>query len=367
MLRRCRSFRGATRVIESVGTHRLVTVEGSPREIGESLGEQCRDAVHASLEYLKSEIPAGLRDSVERRVAAYEPFVTRYAPHMADELDGLAAGAVINRLDALLLQVRFEMIGYGDPPEGCTSFAVRPGVSGTRIAGQNVDTSPELADLGMVMRVRPLDGPDMLMYVYFPGMLGYLGMNSEGLACLGNAVVCSGWRPGFPRYFLIRRVLEQRTVAQAIEAATAVERASSINLMLTDASGDIRDVELSVDSYAVLIPRNGALVHTNHYIDPDLAGDDQLIGMLPDSAARLVTMADAVEDCLWIGDPVDTAKRLLRNHDGYPTSICRHPVWDGPITLRQQSVASIIADPGRGTLYVSFGNPCENDYQAFTF
>ena len=58
----------------------------------------------------------------------------------------------------------------------------------------------------------------------------------------------------------------------------------------------------------------------------------------------------------------------LADHEGQPTSICRHP-HDGPdhpsVSARGKTVASLIAEPARGHLHVARGNPCQPNYAAY--
>ena len=339
---------------------RILTVEGSHSEMGRQLGEQQRDEIAETIELLRAEIPAAERDGVDGRVAAYAPFVERHTPHLADELRGLAAGARIRELDALFLQVRFELLG--DQTDGCTTFAVPR--AGSVLTGQNVDTKPQYASFGRVVRMRPDNGPPILFYTYMPGLIGYLGINGAGLSCLGNGVFCADWRPGFPRYLVIRRVLECERIDEAVAALRTLERASSINLLLTDRTGDLRDIELTVDEVAELPPSPAGIAHANHYEHDAFRGADVLRPLLPDSEERRSRMSGLLGG-IAADERLDSAKAALRDHTGHPTSICRHYDAGGPPTHWHQSIASLIAEPAEGRLHVCFGNPCEREFVTF--
>jgi isopenicillin-N N-acyltransferase-like protein len=356
---------GTSRSVTSTLTDRMVTVEGGHREMGRQLGEQCRDRIARVLDFLRGELPS--RD-VQARVEAYLPFVMRQAPLLIEELDGLAEGARIRSWEALLIQVRFELIGYDNVAlEGCTSFAIR--ADDRIITGQNVDTTSELADMGIVLRMRPFDGPEKLMYTYFPGMLGYLGINSAGLTCFGNAVVSPGWKPGFPRYFVLRGVLESETVDEAQAAVKAINRASSINVVLTDRRGTIRDLEIDVERIGVLHDTNGWIGHANHYLSPELREKDLLLRVAPDSGVRQRVIDDRLAQIQAEGHAdIERMKDVLRDHEGYPQSVCRHPVPHGITDLeRSQTVASLVTDSEAGRMHVAFGPPCCTEYVTFSF
>lgn len=67
---------------------------------------------------------------------------------------------------------------------------------------------------------------------------------------------------------------------------------------------------------------------------------------------------------------VDDLKSFLSDHENYPTGICRHP-HNGPdhtmLDKTSRTVAALIAEPARGRLHVSCGNPCENPFVEYAF
>lgn len=341
---------------------RVVDIAGGHRQIGQQLGEACRDGVAAALDILMHEIPASRRDRAREQALGFLDPIARHAPHLVEELEGLAEGARVPLSDALLLQVRFELVGYEAPgAEGCTSFSYA--TAGSVVAGQNVDTTPEPRELGIVVRIRPDDGPAMAMYTYYPGMLGYLGINDAGLACFGNAVVCSGWKVGFPRYLTLRTVLESRSVDEATERVRGLERGSSINVILADASGSKRDLELTVDQVGAIESDDPYLVHANHYVVDEFTADDVLVGIAPDSVDRMETMRRRFAGTSGRELGVEDVKEFLRDHDGFPHSICRHRVEPPRNTAdKQTTIASLVGEPREGRLHVCFGNPCLEDY-----
>lgn len=350
---------------------RFVSVGGTHLEIGHQLGRECREGIQHALQRVGDEIARFTTlEQARKRAEKYVPFIERDAKHMLEEIEGLADGAGISMAEALMLQLRFELVGFdGQGGEGCSSFAIVDG--GHRVSGQNVDAPSWHKELGMVLEIRTPDGPDLLMYNYYPGMIGYLGINSAGLSVFGNAVVSPGWRIGFPRYLAVRLALEQETVAEAEARATHLHRASTINLMITDRQGNIRDLELDVEEVGVLDPVNGRLFHTNHYLCPSLLKKECLLPLIPDTIDRLRVGAERLEAISLSDQDTDvvvTMGRLLSDHSIGPSSICRHRAeisqYEGDQWV---SIGSIIAEPDYGRMNVCFGNPCELTYQEFRF
>ena len=54
---------------------------------------------------------------------------------------------------------------------------------------------------------------------------------------------------------------------------------------------------------------------------------------------------------------------FYRDHDGHPGSICAHPAGEGS----GKTVASLLSEPAAGRLHATFGSPCENEYEVYTF
>ena len=110
------------------------------------------------------------------------------------------------------------------------------------------------------------------------------------------------------------------------------------------------------------------MAHTNHYLCAPYACQENFDKSLKDSFPRLQTMRSLIDQKL-PEVTLEDVKGFLSNHDGHPTSICRHP-HDGhgdeilPNTGR--TVCSLIAEPSEGRLHVALGNPCENAFDVHT-
>ena len=117
---------------------------------------------------------------------------------------GIAEGAGVAFATALLVNVRAEVAGVragSVQVEGCTAFAAGRGATarGDVLIGQNQDQAPEMEAFGVVVRVRPDDGPPVVMAT-FGGLVGYPGLNGEGVAHVQNALANGAWRHALPHY-----------------------------------------------------------------------------------------------------------------------------------------------------------------------
>jgi isopenicillin-N N-acyltransferase-like protein len=274
----------------------------------------------------------------------------------------LAHGAQIELLDAVALQCRTEL-AYREDGQ-CTSFAVLgdKAWNGHPLVGQNVDWLEVMDYNSVLLHLQPEEGPEILMYAN-AGLLGYPGMNSEGLVLCLNMLVSEGWVYGLPSIILMRAMLEQASIGDAEKLLARWPRSSSRNYLLADSSGEAADFECLVNSYRVLRPSDGLLAHANNFCDPEFAAHDRLED-LPDSDARCNRMYHLLREA---PKPLtlETMKQLLADHANYPASVCRHPSGK-PEKLPIKTNASFIADPVERVLHINAGNPCNPNWVTYS-
>jgi isopenicillin-N N-acyltransferase-like protein len=210
---------------------------------------------------------------------------------------------------------------------------------------------PELEEFAYVLRLVPEGKPPVLLWT-FGGMLGYHGLNAAGVAHFANSLGGGpAWRFALPHYPVKRLLLEQGTLADLLGVLRRVPVCSSGNYVLCDGAGRIADVELTPEGFTVLEDEGeGFLAHTNHFVRAPHAAADNDAASVPDSFPRLAhTRALLAGRCgrLTVAD----LKEFLADHDGQPSSICRH-AHGGPdhpsVSARGRTVASLIAEPAEG-------------------
>ena len=353
----------------------FVEIRGGPRERGRQFGEACREQVRGYAETLRRVLvgEASLRaldkgasqgdgrdvtaDELYARALTFLPAFEAFAPHLVEQIRGIAEGAGVPFAAALLVNVRAEVAGVRD--EGCTAIGVAAPAAEMVLVGQNQDQAPEMEELGVVLLERPDDGPPALMAT-FGGLVGYPGVNGDGVAFFQNALANGVWRHALPHYPLKRVLLEQSSAEACLGVFDRAKLASCGNALIGDKSGRLLDVEATPDGYAVLRDEDGMLVHTNHFQSERYAPEERLLESLPDSAARLERMRGLLR-AEHGRITLETVKRCLRDHDGGATAICRHEP-ERPM----KTIASIIAEPEQGRLHVTRGNPCETEYTVYS-
>lgn len=349
---------------------REITVQGRPREMGRQLGEAARAEVraYAGLVVERFNLGTDLPLTTEAALAmATEtiPVAERYLPDAMEELRGIAEGADITLQQAMLINIR-NQLGAAAPPEGCTALVVEPraSASGIGMVAQNWDNDPATDAFSVVLTRRPAGKPALMTFTR-PGEVAYLGLSSAGVGIVLNAMPGAQRRAGVPWYFVLRAMYETVSLDAAVKEIERADRAIPGNAAVMTADGGA-DIEIMIDAVRVLRPdARGTLAHTNHCVHPELCSvNDRYRTRIYGQSFPRKARAEQLLACDDRPITLEQIQRLLSDHDGLPTSICRHPN-DDPALGWQRTVVSVILEPAAGRMRLSRGNPCENPYELY--
>lgn len=324
----------------------VLELAGDPAEIGRAHGRALAPALRSFVGDRLARVNAlvdtpltlaGITQDLMRHLEVIEADT----PDLAEEVHGLADGAGLTLAEAVLLQVRREVIGFqaSRSAADCTTYS-RAGEH--PVLAQTVDLNGDLDDVLAILSVARRGSPRTVLTLSFGGLLGYLGVNSDGLAVGINLVVGGRWRPGVPPYLAIRHVLDTAgSVDEAVEVLGSLRLASSRSLTLCDPNGtafvEILDGERRV-------VRARATVHTNHFLHHEFAVADQVNVFARNSSIR------RLDEC---------AKRMAglahdASVDEHLALLSAPPLFvapDGDVR-RERTVAIVVLRPGERDLHV---------------
>ena len=345
-----------------------ITVSGSPRELGRQIGDAVGDQVRAFCEIALERVnktAAVSRAEAEAIAGRCLEFTRDYNSPMLDELEGTAEASGVPLMDLMLLQVRNQLTA--EEEAGCTSVALPTGV-----VAQNWDNDPELDPFTIVLTRHPTDRPSLTTLTQ-AGLIAYIGFNDRGLGAFLNTLPAPTRSHGVPHYFTLRDLYEQSSLDDAIASITRATRAIPANIILSTPQGPA-DLEVTVEDVHVLRPEPGTrLTHTNHCLHPELLPINDRFPELIQSYSRKQRVDTLVSDAVPPAPTNNNAdsthlasiKAALRDHDGHPKSICRHPN-DDPATGFWTTVFSVIIEPDELRMHVTRGTPCDRPYEIYT-
>jgi isopenicillin-N N-acyltransferase-like protein len=344
----------------------LVRAAGTPFEVGYQHGlaraADLRAFLADDLARISRLAPAPVTlAELEPELAGFAIAIANATPALSEELAGLADGAQISAAEAVLLQARRELIGYQKipvPARGdCTTYAsLTGGPANGPVLAQTVDLNGDLDDQLAVLEIDLSGSKRRSLVLSFGGLLGYLGLNSDGLAIGLNLVLGGDWHPGLPPYLAIRHLLDQASnVKDALTILAGLPLASSRSLTLCDpvsvACVELLDGELRVTSSGPVS------THTNHFLHQDFKAADELNVFARNSSVRRLKAVQAGLDQL--GEPASVEQHFdLLSSQG----IC---VADTGDLRREKTVAAVVMLPDQGELHVRPGNPNDNETHTF--
>lgn len=336
-------------------------VSGDHREQGFQLGQLQRDAIASFLE----DGLCRLHDLSDQKwsvsdlrplIRAHGKVIARETPKAFQLIEGLAEGSGISLDEALLLQLRREAVGYSHVKTRgeCTSFVTRIG-SGL-VGAQTIDLNGCMDDHMRVVRYVNPQGLSILMLTY-TGLLGFIGLNDQGLAVLINLVVGGHWQPGIPPYLVVRELLEEPNLQSAQARLRTLPFASSRSLTLLDANSHIN---VEVCGHMRIEAQRPWALHTNHYLAEELVLEDALNVFARSDSRKRMKSALALLESLNRKTDAESLFALMSFHgaDREQGAICVHN------TARDRradhTVAAAVLDIGKGEMHVRIGPTCQS-------
>lgn len=355
-----------------------VSVSGSPIQMGEQIGESCREAIRGFAEIAIDRVRKTVNVSRESALIAAEallPLARDYSADSIDELAGIARASGLSLSEVMLLQIRNQLVA-DSADAGCTSISCGPPFCTERVFGQNWDADSALDPFTVVLTRRPAGKPAFTSLTQ-AGLIAYIGGNSLGMGVCLNALpaptrylpergIRAAW--GVPHYFTVRGIFESTSLPEAVHAVERAERAIPASILVTAPEG-AANLEVMIDSVHVQpAPESGALSHTNHCTNPTLlAVNDQYPDLIQsrDRLRRVEQLVGAAAAPPLSGEQgVAELQRIFSDHQDAPRGICRH-ANDDPNHGFWSTVFSVIVRPAARQMWVSRGCPCEAPYELY--
>lgn len=329
-------------------------LHGTPFERGWMHGSALRSQIRAGVSRMWRARGQRAMKAARERARASWALLEREAPLVRAELEGLAAGSGLPRLD-LYVYSGFEFFP-STPAAGCTALAFDGG--GGAIVAQNWDGPPEAArDLALFIHTGP-EGFEMAIIATI-GMLGWVGCNRHGLAFVNNDMLLDSAPGGLPSQVIRRLILAEPDVDAALVRLADLPHMGGRSYVLGDAGGRVRAAEVS-PTLGVRAIADAVIMHTNHALDADAAGIEniaELNAAYPSSGHRL----QALRKAFGAGKTIAAAAAALRDTDGMPNAICKSISPEE----HTETVFSVIFDCDAREMHLCAGKPDRGTYTPY--
>lgn len=351
-----------------------IAVSGStdPRTRGLDLGRQWRAEIAATWEsYDRLFSVHGIDLDLARDIALRTmDAVVEWSPSHADEVLSIAEGAGLEPWHLAALNGRSEILTRSklEFPGEC-STVVHLAEEGPPQTIQTWDWQSEMCEVKLVWRYDSRPGWTVKTFTEF-GVLGKLGVNSAGLGLHFNLLqhTADGEGVGIPVHLIARRVLDE---AESLEDVRDIAKSSPVTasaaLTVVAREGQryaARSFELSPAGVAELEPNDsGFLLHTNHFVDEELAKGERLGVTDGDTYARLDELDR--RSPLLADEEFASRVRALVHHREDGAAICCHPE---PSDIPGDSWATQLViglELDRTALVFQDGGPCAGSGSAY--
>lgn len=191
-----------------------------------------------------------------------------YAPDLFEENRAIAAAAGITTAETIVVSGFTDVVdmvrahvGVGPDEHNCT--AVLNPEQG--FYAQTWDMHASAGEYVIMLDVRPDSHPRTVVQTT-AGCIGQMGLNEDGIAVGVNNLISVG-RIGVTWPFVVRKALQQSTVADAAEAVMSAPVAGGHNFMIMGPDGTGVNIEAMPHNSKTTPVTDKPFVHSNHCID----------------------------------------------------------------------------------------------------
>lgn len=319
-------------------------VETKDAARGRELGVAVREAALDALERYRQAYPQlGIPTELATEVAATSLLaLEEWDADQAEELAGVAEGVGVPLADLMLLNARTEILAHAplDANECSTVVALHGDARPQTM--QTWDWHAELAPIGVLIDLTTEAGMRVRTFSE-PGMLAKIGVNDAGLGLHFNILHhASDRRAGVPVHAIARRILtEASSVDEAVTIARSAQPGASTVLTVV-AHGRAACIELSPAGVGVVEPDGDLLVHTNHFVDPELAQGEATT----DASTTYMRYehAAAQREALLAADGAVELATSMCGEAGADAPVCVLPTQDLPLAHRWETLLTASLD-----------------------
>lgn len=297
-----------------------------------------------------------------------------YAPDLLEELEGVAAATGLSLAELIITNgfTDFADAVYaagGDPVavparagNECTTFMASQGAHAEHgLIGQTWDMHATATPHVIMLDGKPKNAPEFLLFT-LTGCVGMIGMNEAGIAVGINNLTASDGKPGVTWNFVVRKILAQDNLEDALACITSAPLAGGHNYMLMDATGRGYNVEATSTVCVVEEVANGqTFAHANMCLDErtQAVERDRTADLIEDSEKR-VKRANQLLAEQRPATP-EAMMAITRDRSDGSYSICA--MAEPP--FYSETCGAVIMRPSSRDFWGVWGIPLMNDYQHF--
>jgi isopenicillin-N N-acyltransferase like protein len=363
-------------VLPGKGEVKVLELHGSPYERGVLHGKTLKREIHELIRLWKADLESSYKMEADAFIAKFlkqtdfQKSIKKWTPDLWQEVRGIADGSGVAIDTIFVFQLPDELWANGGDVAGgehCSSIGVNKTATSPTYVAQTMDIPAFYHGYQTLLHVKDTRSNPEAFVLTVPGLIGLNGLNRDGVAITCNTLLRLEYsKDGLPVAFIVRAVLQQKTLKNAVAFLHDIKHASGQNYIVGGAEG-AHSFECSANKVSEFVPYANAPVtyHTNH----PLANDDYNHTYLANLKKRNKTVADVPP---YVCYRLEALERRLKNKTNLDIEVLkaalssrdheRNPVSNGSTFAGTVMVLS--ADP---ELHVAAGKPHETAFQIFRF
>lgn len=359
---------------------RTLLLEGSPKERGKIHGQTLKPIISEAIEIWKNNLQKLTGMNPDKYVdqfieeTDFLAAVEKWTPHLLEEVEGIGEGAGVDfntifawqcvdeewwyRTSEKMLDTNAR--GLYAEAETCSALGCLKEGNLPALLAQNLDLPKYYDGFQVLLRIKHPDS-SLESFVYtIAGIIGANGLNKQPLGvCVNTLLDLNHAADGLPVAFIVRSVLEQKTLDKATEFIHRIKHASGQNYVIED-SERVVDFECSANKVSEFVVDEGLrrVYHTNHALanDDKVASAEEIVNKST-TLARFSVLESRLKDPSKT-ITVETIKSILSSHEG---PICAH----NERSFTSGSLIISLSTPPE--LHLAWGPPCSKNYETFRF
>ena len=265
---------GKENILLISGKLRILTLEGTPYEMGLAHGRALRKEIREIVGLWKKDLETAYKTDAASFIKTFlagtnfRPSIDKWTPGLMDEVRGIADGAGLD-FETMYAYQLIDETWVAGPDLGagkCTSIGARQTAGHPAFVSQTLDIPGYYHGYQTVLRIRDRGADLESLVLTIPGVVATNGLNSRGVGLCLNAVTQLAYATdGLPVAFVIRGILKKKSFGEAAEFLRTIKPAAPQNYLLGGPDG-VASFELAGDRIAPFVPFEGAefTYHTNH-------------------------------------------------------------------------------------------------------
>lgn len=263
------------------GELRVLEVFGDSSDLGRGHGSACGELIRKYTDdrialTSQEEWSGGTADPDLILSCADETLIhhERFSESLYAEMLAMADAAGISPQEAVIVGGFTDLVdvvrGRVAAPEehNCTGI-INPR---TRVFAQTWDMHASAGEFVIMLKVDPLVGLDAFVQTT-AGCLGQMGMNEAGIAVGINNLTSIG-KPGVTWPFVVRKVLEQDNLDDAVKVVLDADLAGGHNFFVMGSDGEGATIEAMPRNKVITRTNGSPLVHANNCLFPETLAEE---------------------------------------------------------------------------------------------